>query len=147
MAAAFYLLGGKVNEATQVAITHLNDLHLAVAICRLMEKEGEEELLRLYREQYIAQGTKYADPWLTSFGRWMCGEYIESLNCVADVLGYSDPVIENEADPVYNIYQREEVPRVRKFTDLWTFDTPALSTFNASMIVLCRKLEKHYLVS
>jgi len=146
MATAFYLLGGKINEATQVAITHLHDLHLAITICRLMEKEGEEELIKLYREYYIVQGTRYADPWLVSFGNWLCGEYIESLNCITEVLGYSNPVIDNEMDIRYNIYQKEEILRPRKFTDEWIFDTPSLSTFNASMILLCRKLEKHYLV-
>ncbi len=84
LCAAFYLLGGEVNEATQVAITHLHDLQLAVTICRLVEGEGSGELKRIYQEYYIEKGLMYKDPWMTLMGRWLSGEYVKALNCISD---------------------------------------------------------------
>ena len=83
-AAAFYLLGGQLNEATQVAITHLKDLQLAVTICRLIEGDNSSELKRIYKEYYIDKGTSYNDPWITSLGYWINGEYIKSLNSIKE---------------------------------------------------------------
>lgn len=146
LAAAFYLLGSWVNEAVQVAITHLNDLYLAVTICRLMESEGSEELTRLYKIFYIDKGISHGDPWLVSLGNWLCGNHLEALNCIAHVLSREDPVPANEADPQQNLLCGKDRRR-RALSDEWPFESPSLSTFNASMIVLCRRLVKHHLVT
>ncbi|MDR3547235.1 MAG: hypothetical protein P4M11_02975 [Candidatus Pacebacteria bacterium] len=147
LCAAFYLLGGEVNEATQVAITHLHDLQLAVTICRLVEGEGSGELKRIYQEYYIEKGLMYKDPWMTLMGRWLSGEYVKALNCISDEKTQGcAPVIKDDLDPRHNVFYKEDTVRKRKLTEEWSFDNPTLSTFNASMIVLCRKLEKHYLV-
>jgi len=146
-AAAFYLLGGQINEATQVAITHLKDLYLAITMCRLYEAEGQDELNRLYREYYIEKGKLYGDPWIVSLGHWLSGDCIDSLNCISDTLLQAEPKLKDEMDPHLNMFYKEDSVRKRKLTEEWAFDSPMLSTFNASMIVLCRKLEKHYLVT
>ncbi len=145
LAASFYILGGQINEATQVAIAHLKDLHLAVAICRMTEGEGAEELKKIYTEYYVGKGVMYNDPWLTMLGHWLCGEYVKSLNCISDEQT-GEPKIKDELDPRHNVFCREESARRRNLTEEWSFESPSLSTFNASIIVLCKKLEKHYLV-
>ena len=144
MAGAFYLLGRWINEAVQVATTHLRDLDLAVTICRLMGEE--EELKKIYKEFYISKGIAYGDPWLASLGNWLCGNYIESLNCIDDVLVHEEPIITDEMNPQLNLFNREDGIRRRKMTDEWSFDSPLLTGFNDSLTVLFRKLEKHYLV-
>ena len=145
LAATFYLLGNWINEAVQVAITHLQDLYLAITICRLME-EGKEEVIKIYKEYYIDKGIAYGDPWIVSLGNWLCGNYIEALNCIAYVLSREEPMITNELDPQLNLFCRRSNQRRRALTEEWPFESPSLSRFNASMIVLCRKLVKHHLV-
>ena len=150
LAASFYLLGGKINEATQVAISHLKDLHLAVTICRMTEGEGSEELKKIYKEHYIDKGTLYNDPWLTMMGRWLSGQYVKALNCISEDRGQDSEAGmagKDQLDPRYNIFYKEESAKCRNLTDEWNFENPTLSTFNASIIVLCKKLEKHYLVT
>ena len=119
---------------------------MAVTICRLLDKEGEEELKRIYKEFYIEKGIAYSDPWLTSLGHWVSGNYIESLNSIAEILSREEPIITNDMDPQWNLFYNEDKRRMRKMSDEWLFESPLLSTFNASMIILFRKLEKHYLV-
>ena len=146
MAAAFYLLGNQINEAAQVAANHMKDIQLAITICRLMEGDTSEELKKIYKEYYIEKGKAYNDPWITSLGHWLCGDYIQSLNSISDNLTKEDKIAKNDLDIYYNIYCKEEKLRKRKLTTDWIFDSPSLTSFNPSMIVLCKKLEKHYLV-
>lgn len=145
MAAAFYLLGNWINEAVQVATTHLNDLYLAVTICRLMGEEGKEELKKLYKEFLIDKGMAYEDPWLASLGNWLSGNYIESLNCIGEILKREGPAIKDPADPQLNLFCKED--HVGHMAEEWPFASPLLTGFNESLIVLCRRLEKHYLVT
>jgi len=144
MAAAFYLLGKWINEAVQVATTHLKDFYLAITICRLMGEEGMGELNKFYREYFIEKGIAYGDPWLATLGNWLSGNYIESLNCIDEVLQYEESYIKNEANPQLNLFNKEGSKR--SMTEEWIFENPSLTGFNESFIVLYKKLEKHYLV-
>ena len=49
-AAAFFLLGGRLKDAVNVCVKHLNDLQLAVTIARLGEGERGPVLLHLLRK-------------------------------------------------------------------------------------------------
>jgi len=148
MAAAFYLLGNQINEAAQVALTHLKDIQLAITICRLMDGDGTNitELKKIYKEFYIDKGKEYNDPWIASLGYWLCEDYLQSLNCISEFLLKEELRIKDDLDISLNIYCKEERIKKRKLTLDWNFDSPCLSSFNPSMIVLCKKLQRHYLV-
>ena len=138
-AAAFYLLGNHINEAVQVALVHLKDIQLAVTICRLMEGDNSEELKNIYSEYYIGQGTKCKDPWLTSLGYWLCGKHMESLNCFNIQIENNGNIKEIN---IFCLKDREDILLLNE----WNFDTPKLTGFRPSMIILSQKLKKHYLL-
>ncbi|KAG0001476.1 regulator of (H+)-ATPase in vacuolar membrane [Entomortierella chlamydospora] len=62
-AAAFFLLGNKLQDAVNVCIKHLNDFQLAIAICRVFEPEERGPILTQLLQDLVKTTT---DPWLLS---------------------------------------------------------------------------------
>ncbi|CAG0879086.1 unnamed protein product [Darwinula stevensoni] len=91
-AAAFFLLAGALNDAVEVCLNKLNDLQLAMVICRLYENDlgrTPPSLKKLLYEEILGCNNEgkdqkldraHPDPFLRSMAYWMLGEYRESLN-------------------------------------------------------------------
>ncbi|KAF9931631.1 regulator of (H+)-ATPase in vacuolar membrane [Linnemannia zychae] len=62
-AAAFFLLGDKLQDAVNVCIKQLNDIQLAIAICRVYEREERGPVLTQLLHDLVKTTT---DPWLLS---------------------------------------------------------------------------------
>jgi len=124
---AFFLLGGYVSDAVQVAIDHLKDLELAVLICRLMDGEKSDALKTILKEVFIEKGRQYGDPFLASFGFWKLEMYIESLNVIEEIISAEES---------------RSIP-----SEPWPFEVPHLSKFHSSLIPMCKKLMKSYFIS
>ncbi|KAF9585501.1 regulator of (H+)-ATPase in vacuolar membrane [Lunasporangiospora selenospora] len=70
-AAAFFLLGNKLQDAVNVCIKNLNDFQLAIAICRVYEPEERGPVLTKLLQDLIETTT---DPWLLSLFYSMLGQ-------------------------------------------------------------------------
>ncbi|KAF9114391.1 regulator of (H+)-ATPase in vacuolar membrane [Mortierella sp. AM989] len=69
-AAAFFLLGNRLQDAVNVCIKHLSDFQLAIAICRAFEPEERGPVLTQLLQGLVTTTT---DPWLLSLFYSMLG--------------------------------------------------------------------------
>jgi hypothetical protein len=89
MAAAFFILGNSFKEAVDIILTDLEDIQLAILMCKLKEnifsKSIEEKpiLKGIIMDFFIEKGRAIKDPWLVSIGYSLIGQFINSLNCFA----------------------------------------------------------------
>lgn len=92
MSAAFFLLGGKLKEAIDVIVNNMQDIQLAILICRLQEKifskslEDKPILKSIIEDTLIKRGKEIGDFWLASMGYTMLGQHVNSLNVISEVL-------------------------------------------------------------
>ncbi|KAI1317690.1 regulator of (H+)-ATPase in vacuolar membrane [Mortierella claussenii] len=75
-AAAFFLLGNKLQDAVNVCVKHLNDFQLAIAICRVFEPEERGPVLTRLLLDLVETTT---DPWLLSLFYSMLGLTAKSM--------------------------------------------------------------------
>ncbi|ESO86706.1 hypothetical protein LOTGIDRAFT_235301 [Lottia gigantea] len=89
-AAAFFLLGGSLNDAINVCLERLNDIQLAIVICRLYDGEemlplSVQKILNTNILGYDESGDNYnprhshPNPFLRSMSYWMFKKYKEAL--------------------------------------------------------------------
>lgn len=71
--AAFFLLGGSLEDAVDVCVKQLRDLQLAVAISRVYEGDNGPVLRKLLQEQVLDLAAREGDRWLASWAFWMLG--------------------------------------------------------------------------
>lgn len=71
--AAFFLLGGSLEDAVDVCVKQLKDLQLAVAISRVYEGDNGPVLRKLLQEQVLDLAAREGDRWLASWAFWMLG--------------------------------------------------------------------------
>ena len=76
-AIGFFLLGGQLKDALDIAETRLKDLQLTLLIAKLYS--GEEEFLKI-----VKRTTESGDPFLTSISLWLDNEYIKAVDCLVD---------------------------------------------------------------
>ncbi|KAG0202623.1 regulator of (H+)-ATPase in vacuolar membrane [Mortierella sp. GBA30] len=75
-AAAFFLLGDKLQDAVNVCVKNLNDFQLAIAICRVYEKEERGPVLTQLLQDLIKTTM---DPWLLSLFYSMLGQSANAI--------------------------------------------------------------------
>jgi len=65
-AVGFFLLGDRLFDAVNVCLKQLNDVHLAITICRLYEGDDSEVLKDLYVNYLLPQAIDNNDRWLAN---------------------------------------------------------------------------------
>ncbi|ORX95907.1 hypothetical protein K493DRAFT_22306 [Basidiobolus meristosporus CBS 931.73] len=105
-AAAFFLLGGRLNDAVRVCLNYLNDFQLAIAICRCYEGDNSPTLKDLVREHVLVQGFTSGDRWLVALGFWLLGEREKSFKALmmplanlTQGIGLDEEPAESRIDP------------------------------------------------
>jgi hypothetical protein len=89
MAAAFFILGGSFKEAVEIILIDLQDIQLAILMCKLKENifskniDDKPILKEIITEYFIEKGRIIKDPWMVSIGYSLTGQFINSLNCFA----------------------------------------------------------------
>ncbi|KAG0089757.1 regulator of (H+)-ATPase in vacuolar membrane, partial [Podila epicladia] len=75
-AAAFFLLGNKLQDAVNVCVKNLNDLQLAIALCRVYEPEERGPVLTQLLQDLVQTTT---DPWLLSLFHSILGQSSQAI--------------------------------------------------------------------
>ncbi|CAK5280165.1 unnamed protein product [Mycena citricolor] len=71
-AAAFFLLGGALQDAINVCLKHLRDFQLAVALARIVEQSNEGPVLhKILEETVIPTAFQEGNRWLACWGFWL----------------------------------------------------------------------------
>lgn len=89
MSTAFFLLGGKLKEALDVVVNNMEDIQLAILLCRLSESpnsksiEDKPLLKKLIQEEIIGKGVQLGDTWLVSIGETLLGNHVQSVNVLS----------------------------------------------------------------
>jgi len=81
LAAAFFLLGGKLKDAVGICLQKLGDYQLALILARLVEGEGPtfEHILNTY---VLPHAKETGDSTLASMGLWLLKKYSDSINAL-----------------------------------------------------------------
>uniref|UniRef100_A0A8C4N4T9 RAVE complex protein Rav1 C-terminal domain-containing protein n=1 Tax=Eptatretus burgeri TaxID=7764 RepID=A0A8C4N4T9_EPTBU len=97
-AAAFFLLAGSLKDAVEVCVERLEDLQLALVICRLYEADPDagSSLYRTTLALYVlrkcercdVKAQKHNDPFLRSLAFWIVGDYSGALATLLDQPDY-----------------------------------------------------------
>lgn len=91
MAAAFFIIGNSFREAVDVILRDLEDIQLAILMCKLKENifsksiDDKPILKEIITEYFIEKGRIIKDPWLVSIGYSLTGQFVNSLNCFATI--------------------------------------------------------------
>eukprot|EP00038_Savillea_parva_P002312 m.113177 g.113177 ORF g.113177 m.113177 type:complete len:2381 (+) comp10795_c0_seq1:217-7359(+) len=122
-AAAFFLLGGALDDAVNVCIRNLNDVQLAIVVCRLFEEDHSGEsptLTKLLQEQH----EQARNPFSKTIYAWLTKDAeaaVRALLLVADRDEYSATRKENEqvdAPAALNLCRfLQNHPHVKKLKD------------------------------
>uniref|UniRef100_A0A0A9D895 RAVE complex protein Rav1 C-terminal domain-containing protein n=1 Tax=Arundo donax TaxID=35708 RepID=A0A0A9D895_ARUDO len=80
LAIAFFMLGGDTSSAVNVCAKNLQDKHLAIVICRLVEGSGGLLERNLISNVLLPDAVENGDNWLSSLLEWMLGNYCQSIN-------------------------------------------------------------------
>ncbi len=119
-AAAFFLLSGSLKDAIDICIDKLDDLQLAMVICRLYEGEINQvpESLKNLLDKHVlgrdADGKEdlekaHPDPFLRSIALWINKEYSQSLAALVEPeVGEQHPkYVVNEGDVIKSKNERK----------------------------------------
>ncbi|XP_043103136.1 dmX-like protein 1 isoform X3 [Puntigrus tetrazona] len=87
--AAFFLLAGSLKDAVEVCIEKMQDLQLALVVCRLYESEFEMSCSykRILQRQVLGQDRQIAahqDPFLRSMAYWVLDDYSRALDTLLE---------------------------------------------------------------
>ncbi|XP_067270720.1 dmX-like protein 1 [Pseudorasbora parva] len=87
--AAFFLLAGSLKDAVEVCIEKMQDLQLALVICRLYESEFEmsSTYKRILQRHVLGQDQQimaHQDPFLRSMAFWVLDDYSRALDTLLD---------------------------------------------------------------
>lgn len=69
-AACFFLLGNSLKDAVNVLIKQVNDLDLAVGVCRIYEGDNGPVLKDLLKKHLLSGAVSQGDRWTTSYIYW-----------------------------------------------------------------------------
>jgi hypothetical protein len=70
-AAAFFMLGGSLQDAVNVCIKQLNDFQLAIALARVVEGDSGQVLSGILTKIVVPLAFKEGNRWLGSWAFWM----------------------------------------------------------------------------
>ncbi|XP_055025061.2 dmX-like protein 1 isoform X2 [Misgurnus anguillicaudatus] len=87
--AAFFLLAGSLKDAVEVCIEKMQDLQLALVICRLYESEFEmsSTYKRILQRHVLGQDRQipaHQDPFLRSMAYWVLNDYSRALDTLLE---------------------------------------------------------------
>ncbi|XP_073674811.1 dmX-like protein 1 isoform X2 [Garra rufa] len=87
--AAFFLLAGSLKDAVEVCIEKMQDLQLALVVCRLYETEFEMSCTykRILQRHVLGQDHQIAphqDPFLRSMAYWVLDDYSKALDTLLE---------------------------------------------------------------
>lgn len=87
--AAFFLLAGSLKDAVEVCIEKMQDLQLALVICRLYESEFETSgtYKRILQRRVLGQDQQipaHQDPFLRSMAYWTLDDYSRALDTLLE---------------------------------------------------------------
>ncbi|XP_051508605.1 dmX-like protein 1 [Myxocyprinus asiaticus] len=87
--AAFFLLAGSLRDAVEVCIEKLQDLQLALVICRLYESEFDmsrtyKRILQRHVLGHDHQIPAHQDPFLRSMAYWVLDDYSSALDTLLE---------------------------------------------------------------
>ncbi|XP_042617430.1 dmX-like protein 1 isoform X3 [Cyprinus carpio] len=87
--AAFFLLAGSLKDAVEVCIEKMQDLQLALVVCRLYESEFEMSCTykRILQRHVLGQDHQIAahqDPFLRSMAYWVLNDYSRALDTLLE---------------------------------------------------------------
>ncbi len=69
--AAFFLLGGALQDAVNICLKQLNDFQLAIAIARIVEQRDDGPVLQgIIRNTVVPLAFREANRWLGSWAFW-----------------------------------------------------------------------------
>jgi hypothetical protein len=87
LSAAFFLLAGSVEDACNLAIDRLQDIQLAVLMCRLCDTSADKRVLRkIVNEHFVRAGVLIGDCFLRHIGFTLLGEHINAFNALFENL-------------------------------------------------------------
>ncbi|UNI19732.1 regulator of (H+)-ATPase in vacuolar membrane, variant 2 [Purpureocillium takamizusanense] len=72
-AAAFFLLADRLEDAVEVCLRQLRDMHLAVAIARVHGGDSGPVLRKILRDEMLPLAAQQGNRWLASWAFWMLG--------------------------------------------------------------------------
>ncbi len=73
-AVSFFLLAGALKDAVSICVKHLDDVQLAVALCRIQEGRDDGPVLReLLQERVLPRAFEQGDRWLATWAFWTLG--------------------------------------------------------------------------
>ena len=72
-AAAFFMLGGSLQDATNVCLKQLNDFQLAIALARVVEGDNGPVLRGILSKTVVPTAFESGNRWLGSWAFWMLG--------------------------------------------------------------------------
>ncbi|XP_062854976.1 dmX-like protein 1 isoform X2 [Trichomycterus rosablanca] len=87
--AAFFLLAGSLKDAVEVCVEKMQDLQLALVICRLFESEFEISCTykKILQRNVLGQDHQipmHQDPFLRSMAYWVLDDYSRSLDTLLE---------------------------------------------------------------
>ncbi|KFA78230.1 hypothetical protein S40288_02652 [Stachybotrys chartarum IBT 40288] len=109
-AAAFFLLADHLEDAANVCLHQLNDMQLAIAICRVYGGDNGPVLNKLLHEEVLPLAAQQGNRWLASWAFWM--------------LGRKDMAVRALITPVYALVETPCSPDMK--SRLFLTDDPAL---------------------
>ncbi|KAG8690966.1 regulator of (H+)-ATPase in vacuolar membrane [Ceratobasidium sp. 423] len=107
-AAAFFMLGGSLQDAVNVCIRQLNDFQLAIALARVVEGDSGPVLRSILTKIVVPLAFKEGNRWLGSWAFWMLGRRDLAVRILLTPLGRlasslkEDFTIEEIGDPHFD---------------------------------------------
>lgn len=83
LCAAFFVLGGEVDSAVRVCARQLNDVQLALLLCRLHADGWPSLLQSTVQEEVAPAAAASADRWLACVGHLLLGEAQQAIDALA----------------------------------------------------------------
>jgi hypothetical protein len=81
-AACFFLLGSSLKDAVNVLIKQVNDVQLAIAVCRVSEGDDGQVLKELLTKYLLSDAVSNGDRWTTSYIYWKLREQSRSIQAL-----------------------------------------------------------------
>lgn len=85
-AASFFLLSGSLKDAVNVCVKNLNDIQLAVVLCRVYEGDSSPLLVDLLQKGVLPGAIEQGNRWLASIAFWHLNQREKALKVIVEPL-------------------------------------------------------------
>ncbi|KAJ3101891.1 regulator of (H+)-ATPase in vacuolar membrane [Phlyctochytrium planicorne] len=116
-AAAFFLLANKLKDAVNVCLKQLNDVQLAIVLCRIYEGENGPVLNEILQNVLIEEGLKTNDRWIVCMAKGILKDYNGALSALVGNCG-SQAFVEPSLYSLYLSLKRSFKKRRLPVTDI-----------------------------